>query len=509
MKLSELCARPAVAALVRCGDRLPDLEVEDVTDDSRHCAPSVIFAATLSGRTYLPQAIRAGSRVLLLAEEDHAAQAELGSFSGAVLTCSDVARAVGQLAAELCGRPTDQLEVTAVTGTNGKTSFAWLLHHARLVQGVPSGMIGTLGVFYRDASGEDVAVKTGYTTPRAPQLQRLLREMLDRGVRHVVMEASSEGLDLGRLWGCRFACAVFTNLTRDHLDHHGTMEHYYQSKRRLFLETAAAGGRLILCAEDEAGARLGREFPSAEVLTTDEIEAMPFPARFQRINAALVARVLGPDNSDGEAHLRSLLSSLPGVPGRFCVVMPGGTAPSCLLGVVDYAHTPDAVSNLLASVRDMPAAHVVCVIGCGGDRDPGKREPMGEAAARLADCVIVTDDNPRSEDPAVIRAAVLAGAQRERERLGKSGAVQGNRPPHDRHPEICEVAGRREAIRAAVAWARAVMKRDADAGRCVVVVAGKGHEEEQIFAQGRREPFSDTRELQDALDAEATPSARP
>ena len=501
MKLSELLARPAVAGLVSLRgesesslrEHLKDPDIQAVSDDSRNVGPGVLFAGIGPAEEFLPAAVALGpAAVLVSSESSHS------GIAGPILHSTDPFRAFGLLAAELCGRPTDRLELTAVTGTNGKTSFAWIMHQSLVQMGLPSAMIGTLGVHGRDGQGREFSEQTGYTTPRPPELQKILAALGDRGIRRVVLEASSEGLDLGRLWGCRFACAVYTNLTQDHLDHHGTMEHYFQSKRRLFQRTAETGGRLILCAEDESGQRLAEEFPQAEILTSTEVEAIRFPARFQRINAALVRRTLygregfrllpGEDLVGGGPDPDDLLSRLPPVPGRFNILIATSrdrTESSGPLGIVDYAHTPDAVQNVLTAVRDMPVDRIVCVLGCGGDRDPGKRAPMGRAAAELSDCVIVTDDNPRSEDPASIRAAVLAGARLE-VRVAEDG---------QRLPEVIEIASRRAAIRAAVHWART---QSGGSLRVAVVVAGKGHEAEQIFAHGK-EPFSDAHELQAAL----------
>ena len=514
MKLSTLVARLSGAGLVATAHRtgLPggrtaeaDPDIQTITDDSRSVGGGVLFAAVGRAREFLAQAVAGGAGAVLIeaprpgqqgSAEVHFARA-LVDFPGPVIYSAEPERALGFLAAELWGRPTDAIELTGVTGTNGKTSFAWMMHHSLLALGLPSAMIGTLGVLARDAAGVEFAEQTGYTTPRAPELQRILASLRDRGIRRVVLEASSEGLNLGRLWGCRFACAVFTNLTRDHLDHHGTMEHYFESKRLLLEMAARDGGRIIVWGDDPAGQRLAREFPEAELLMEADVEAMPMPARFQRVNAALVRQALtgqgglhllrGEVSARVQEELPEILARIAPVPGRFNVIVPADAPErSGIVGVVDYAHTPDAVRNVLSAARDLGADRIVCVLGCGGDRDRGKRGPMGAVAAELADCLIVTDDNPRTEDPAPIRAAILAGARGaiEAERVGRPVM------------ELREIASRRDAIRSAVEWARLLSR---DVRSVAVVVAGKGHEEEQIFAHGR-EPFSDVQELQAAFD---------
>lgn len=467
------------------------VEIDKITDDSRQLTERSLFVASRNGAPFLEQSLQKNPAAVLV---DAATRARLGDYSGIILETSNVERTQGELAASFYGHPSRELELVAVTGTNGKTSFAWMLHHLRVALGMPSAMIGTLGVRSRAADGQEQSFSTGFTTPPAPLLQKLLRELLDSGIRHVVLEASSEGLDLGRLDGCRFAAAVFTNLTRDHLDHHRTMEAYYQSKRQLFAMTARTGGRMLISVVDEWGRRLAEEFAGAETLSAADFERFPLGVSFQRQNGALAQRVLG--EAAGK-ELSALFAALPPIPGRFTTVVPPAYArqfpasgevaavgPQAqlvseqipILGIVDYAHTPDALSALLLAVRQIPARRILCVMGCGGDRDPGKRAPMGAAAVRSADLVIVTDDNPRSEEPANIRQAILEGAY-------SAGLPESS--------SVMEVSPRRAAIARAVQLA--VEESKAGAG-VVVVLAGKGHEEEQIFAT-HRERFSDTEEL--------------
>jgi UDP-N-acetylmuramoyl-L-alanyl-D-glutamate--2,6-diaminopimelate ligase len=365
------------------------------------------------------------------------------------------------VADEFFGRPTAELEVVGVTGTNGKTTTAFLLFAILAAAGRRPGLLGTIEA---RVGGERRGVV--HTTPEAIDLQRTFREMLDAGDRSCAMEASSHASVQHRLDRVRFSVLIFTNLTQDHLDFHGTMDAYFEAKRRLF----AGGVRAAINVGDEYGRRLAAELPEALTfgeggeLGPDGLAGIDLKLRGRfnvtnALGARAAARLLGIDD---DAITRGL-ESVRGVPGRFESIEEG--QPFSV--IVDYAHTADALANVLRTARDLGDGRLICVFGAGGDRDRDKRPQMGRVVSELADLAIVTSDNPRSEDPHAIIEAILAGA---------SGDV--------------EV----EPDRAA-AIARAV--EIAHAGD-VVVIAGKGHEQGQQFAD-RTLPFDDRDAARDAL----------
>ncbi len=413
--------------------------------------------------------------------------------------------ALAQAANRLHGHPSRALRVVAVTGTNGKTTTTWMLESIFRAAGRSTGVIGTTGVRF---AGRDRA--SAFTTPEAPELQALLAEMRDAGVEAVAMEVSSHALAQRRAWGLEPDACVFTNLSRDHLDFHRTMEDYLDAKLRLFdgrngpttkrgvavvnagdpsaarVAEACARGGLRLVAFDAGGGSPPAGLAPALAVTHVEARPaglairariaaglgpgaggarelavrLPMLGRFNAANAAgalAAALALGVPDADAVRGLEAL----PGVPGRLERVDAGGS----FLVVVDYAHTPDALERALAAVREHAPGRVLLVFGCGGDRDRGKRPGMGAAAARGADLAWITNDNPRGEDPAAIAAQVLAGA---------AGAAPG---------AVAVELDRRAAIGAALAAAR-----PGDA----VLVAGKGHETTQTTGD-RVEPFDDRR----------------
>jgi UDP-N-acetylmuramoyl-L-alanyl-D-glutamate--2,6-diaminopimelate ligase len=361
---------------------------------------------------------------------------------------------MGPIAAEFFGEPSRELEVVAVTGTNGKTTTAFLLRSILEAAGRRPALLTNI---LRVVGGEERP--TGLNTPEAIDLQRLFREMLDEGDRSCAMEATSIAGAQGRLAGTRFAALVFTNLTQDHLDFHGTMEEYFAAKRALFDQAELA----IVNVGDEWGRRLASELPGAHTFTPEDELGLDLKlrGRFNRANAAgavAAARALG----IGEDAIRAGVEAVAGVPGRFEPVDAG----QAFDVIVDYAHTPDSLENVLRAARELGSGRLTVVFGAGGDRDREKRPLMGRVAAALADRAIVTTDNPRSEDPRTIAEQVAEG------RL-----------------EI--VLDRREAIERALA--------DARAGD-VVVIAGKGADTEMEIAGGFV-PFSDTQVAREALQA--------
>jgi UDP-N-acetylmuramoyl-L-alanyl-D-glutamate--2,6-diaminopimelate ligase len=436
-------------------------EIEDLAYDSRAVRPGTLFFCVpgerADGHGFAERAVEAGAAALVVERPL--------SLRVPQVVVGDVREAMALAAAEFFGRPTHELEIAAVTGTNGKTTTAFLLYSILEVAGRRPGLLGTIES--RVGGERRPALRT---TPEAIDLQRTFREMLEAGDRSCALEATSHGSHYRRLAGTRFACLVFTNLTQDHLDLHGTMEEYFEAKRRLFVEGSRPPAAVNL--GDPWGRRLADELPDAltygfapEADLTPEALAgidLKLKGRFNVENALAAmagARLLGITDEEIAAGL----ARLDGVPGRFESVDEG--QPFTVL--VDYAHTPDSLENVLRSARGLTSERVLCVFGCGGDRDRGKRPLMGRIAAELADLAIVTSDNPRSEEPRAIIEEILGGAVAELE-------VEPDR---------------REAI------ARAI---EAAAPGDVVVIAGKGHEQGQQF-RDRTVPFDDREVAREAL----------
>jgi UDP-N-acetylmuramoyl-L-alanyl-D-glutamate--2,6-diaminopimelate ligase len=463
----------------------PDVEIAALAYRSDHVVPGALFFCVpgfrSDGHDFARDAVERGA-VALVCERP------LGLGVPEVIV-DDVRAAMGPAAARFHGDPTAQLEVVGVTGTNGKTTTAFLVRHLLEAGGRPCGLLGTVK---RVVAGREEEVER--TTPEAIDLQATFRAMLDSGDRACAMEVSSHALELGRASGIRFACRVFTNLTQDHLDFHETMEAYFLAKRRLF----DGAGPAVVNVDDEYGRRLagevdcltfaidheadyrgcGVEFdlmgsrfrcrtPAGEV----ELQS-PLPGLF---NVENVLAAVGVAHSLG-VSLDTIAGALPRfgrVPGRFEPVDEGQD-----FGVlVDYAHTPEALENVLRAARPVTDGRLHVVFGAGGDRDRGKRPLMGDAARRLADRVLVTSDNPRSEDPEAIIDEVMEGAGGGAER----------------------VTDRRSAIALAI--------ESAQPGD-VIVIAGKGHEQGQEFEDGRKEPFDDVNVAREALRARATAGER-
>jgi UDP-N-acetylmuramoyl-L-alanyl-D-glutamate--2,6-diaminopimelate ligase len=414
------------------------------------------------------------------------------------------------VAAAFYGHPTHELRVVGVTGTNGKTTTAFLVRHLLERAGIQTGLLGTIWSVIGGRPEEVVR-----TTPEAIDLHRTFREMLDAGDVACVIEVSSHALDLHRADAIAFECAVFTNLTQDHLDFHGTLEDYFGAKRRLFVPQSSAPPRTpIVNIDDEWGARIAAELSemghprlltfgiardadlrardvrssatgtsfTCEVADDQAAVTLPLPGLFNVSNAlgALAAACsLGVHFADAAASL----ASAPSVPGRLERIDEGQR----FSVFVDYAHTPDSVENVLVAARELigdSGGRLVCVFGAGGDRDRDKRPLMGAAARRLADHVIVTSDNPRSEDPDAIIAAIVEGAS-EAEQAGA-------------HSTLEVEPDRRAAIERAVALA---------SDRDIVLIAGKGHEQGQEFEGGRKVPFDDREVAREALRALARRAA--
>jgi len=468
-----------------------DPEIRGVCHDSRRIAPGELYVAIAGarydGRDFSPQAVERGAVAVL---GPGPAPPGLGVPWIAV---DDPRPLLGPIAARLYERPHERLLLVGVTGTNGKSTVITLL--ARIVEaaGRPAAVVGTLGYRFGDRTFDELAAgERRPTTPEASDLFRALDRMAAAGARAAVMEVSSHALAQERVAGAEFDLAVFTNLTRDHLDFHGDLEHYFAAKRRLFAQLKPAG-RAVVNLDDPYGRRLAAELPrvlgfgsGGEVRLVEARVALEgIRARVATPRGELVCAspLLGRYNLDNllatiaaaealglpHAAMVEAVAAQQPLPGRMEPVRAGQE----FLALVDYAHTPAALEATLGSLRELDERRIVLVFGCGGDRDPGKRQPMGRIAGQGADLAIATSDNPRGEDPQAILAAIEQGL--------KASAPRSYRVVPDR----------REAIRLAVATAAA------EPG-WAVLVAGKGHEEVQITGE-RKIPFSDRRELEKAL----------
>ena len=437
------------------------VEVSDLAYDTRAITPGAVFfcvrGANVDGHELAPQALEAGAAALVV---ERPVLAEVPQ-----LVVADSRAAMAVAADVFFGHPTHELDVVGVTGTNCKTTTAHLVYAILAAAGRRPGLLGTIEA--RVAGERRPVVRT---TPEAIDLQRTFREMLDAGDRSCAMEASSHASELHRLDRVRFAALVFTNLTPDHLDFHGTMERYFDAKRRLFVGEDPPPAAINV--DDPWGRKLAAERPDALTFGLDAADAEIRPdaldgidlklrGRFNVANALgalAAARLLGIDDAAAARGIETLR----GVPGRFESVDEGQPFEV----IVDYSHTPDSLENALRAARDLAAGRVLCVFGCGGDRDREKRPLMGRIAAELADVPILTTDNPRGEDPLAIIEEVLRGA-----------------------PDLEVEPDRRAAIARAVETAR-----EGD----VVLVAGRGAEPAQEVA-GRMLPFDDRDVAREAL----------
>jgi UDP-N-acetylmuramoyl-L-alanyl-D-glutamate--2,6-diaminopimelate ligase len=466
--------------------------VTGVTLRAQHVLDGDLFAALPGARVhgveFVDAALESGA-VAVLTDPAGARSPSLLATDVPVLVHDDPRQVLGALASRVHGNPSAAVGVWGVTGTSGKTTTSYMIESALRAAGRRTGLIGTVET---RIAGE--RLDSAFTTPEAPDLQALLAVMAERGVTDVVMEVSSHALELGRVGAVEFALAAFTNLSQDHLDFHPTMEDYFRAKAALFDGRARTE---VVCVDGEWGRRLVKPHTTTvstsgdatwtatgatvsatgeQTFTAHGPDGLELPVRislpgsFNVANALLAIGALHTRGIAPEAIADGLAAVQ--VPGRMQRVDEGQD----FTAVVDYSHKPAAVALALDAVRARSEGRVIVVLGCGGDRDTGKRPLMGEEAARRSDVLVVTDDNPRSEDPAAIRAEMLAGAR----------AV-----PEDERGEIVEIGDRGSAIRHAVALAR-----PGD----VVVVAGKGHETGQEVA-GVIHPFSDSDELSAAIKA--------
>ncbi len=459
------------------------LTVTGLTADSRAVKQGYLFAALpgthVDGAAFIPQAVASGAVAVLAGEG--------ASVQGVPLIAAANPRQLfARMAARFFGRQPDT--IVAVTGTSGKTSVATFVREIWAAMGFPAASLGTVGVV--SPSG---TIELEHTTPDAMKLQEIAARLVDEDVGHLAIEASSHGLDQYRLDGLRIAAAGFTNLSHDHLDYHPTVEAYFNAKMRLFEELLQPGSAAVINVDTprgvEAAARArahgltvwsvgltgetirvidvrreaGSQHLTIEVKGDRHAIDLPLAGDFQVSNALIAAGLVMATGGD-EALVMHALQSLKGAKGRLELV---GRSKSGAPVFVDYAHKPDALENALASLRPYTRNRLFVVFGCGGDRDRAKRPIMGEIATRLADRVYVTDDNPRTEDPAAIRAAIMAAA-----------------------PGAAEIGSRAAAIRAAV---------DSLEAGDVLIVAGKGHEEGQKIGK-KVLPFSDHEAVKAAIE---------
>ena len=483
MPAGQLHTMPTLADLLRGYASAPAIPIEGIASDSRQLGEGYLFLAVAGmsnhGLDFLEAAVAANVAAVAWDASTGTAPRDIGVPTIAV---DNLAAHLGDIADRFHGSPSEQLGVVGVTGTNGKTTVAWMVAQAAGLLGHKCGYLGTLGFGMDEIAGAE-----GMTTPPAVELHARLAEFVDAGAKFAALEVSSHALSQGRVDGVRFDTAIFTNLTRDHLDYHANMGEYFECKARLFLECAPAN--CIINIDSEYGDRLAAQCGNDAVVVSTALDrvtndrrhvfvrsvvatdrgsevgfvsswgggtfTLPLPGDFNVANAAAVLALL---LMQGVAldDVCNVMSKVQAPPGRMQRVATEGPAV-----FVDYAHTPSALEGALSALRPHCRGHLWCLFGCGGDRDAGKRPRMGEAAEDCADRIVITSDNPRGEDPQQIIDDVIAGLTQP----GRATIIE------DRA--------------AAIAW---VIEQAVD--NDVVLLAGKGHEEYQE-AGGVRTPFSD------------------
>lgn len=502
--------------------------ITSVTLDSRHVEPGALYAAlpgaNTHGARFAAQAAAAGA-VAILTDDAGADLARHAGVALPIVVVADPRARLGPVSAVVHAHPAERLLLFGVTGTNGKTTTTYLVQNALTALGHRAGLIGTI----ETRIGTE-RLRSVRTTPESPELQALFAQMLDAGADACAMEISSHALALHRVDAVVVDVAGFTNLSQDHLDFHGTLENYFATKLALFTPEHSSYG--VVCVDDEWGVRVAKEATvpvttlrtrlldrgepapdltpdwqvthcvpdpnGAGMLVTvrhqtgvDWQLVSPLPGDFNVANSCLAAVMLLRAGFDPD-EIAAALAQAPGVPGRMQVVTADAPDPSHPLGIVDYAHGPESIATALAALRHSGSSPIVVVFGAGGDRDRGKRRQMGAAAVVGADAVIITDDNPRSEVPAEIRAELLEGA----------------REAQPRHPDVVldEIADRARAVRRGLELAVRLAGEATEAGRPTVLLAGKGHETGQEIA-GTVHPFDDRLVLAEALGELPVPGA--
>ncbi|MEU7633919.1 UDP-N-acetylmuramoyl-L-alanyl-D-glutamate--2,6-diaminopimelate ligase [Nocardia sp. NPDC049220] len=475
-----------------------ELSVSGIEQRSNAVLPGDLFAALPGARShgarYARDAVARGAVAVLTDAVGAESAAELDV---PVLVRDDPRAVLGELSATIYGNPSERLRIIGITGTSGKTTTSYLVEAGLAAGGLSTALIGTI-----ETRIGGRRVPSALTTPEAPQLHAMFALMVEQGVDAVVMEVSSHALALGRVDGVRFAVGAFTNLSQDHLDFHADFEDYFAAKRRLFDPDSPVASRIpVICVDDAWGRRLAEDLASPITVSTkrsanwslsgavaahggeqdftasgpqgDVPVRLRLPGHYNIANGLLAIAVCAAAGVESSVAAPALATV--DVPGRMQRVERGQE----FLAIVDYAHKPAALESVIATLRGHLAAdtagRLAVVVGAGGDRDAGKRPLMGAAGARGADLMIITDDNPRTEDPAAIRAAIRSGA---------------SEVPEAERGEVREIGDRAEAIAAAVEWAN-----PGD----VVLIAGKGHEVGQEI-QGVKHPFDDREVLAVALD---------
>lgn len=483
-----------------------DVRVTTITHDSRAVTPGAVFVAVpgqrADGAVFAAQAIANGA--VAVVAESPAPDELTGRATVPWVRTPDARLALAELAAVFYDHPSEALTVVGVTGTNGKTTTTYLLASVLDAAGMPCGRLGTVSVRTGPVPGDET--DAAHTTPESNEVQRLLREMVTRGCTSCAMEVSSHALVLHRVASLRFSAAIFTNLTRDHLDFHGDMATYFEAKRRLF-DLLPAGAPAALNIDDPRGVELTTRVSRAITYGVNtaadvrpegvqsSLDGLTFDVRTPRGRLAVRSPLVGWPNVSNilgvvacavaldipDAAIEQGLAQLDGVPGRFQVV--SGSTDDVRV-VVDYAHTDDALKNLLETARPLTHGRLITVFGCGGDRDRSKRPLMGAVAARLSDLVVLTSDNPRSEEPERIIDEI------------KRGIVQPADPgaPKRTGTPLLVHLDRRIAIEQAIRAARA---------GDVVLIAGKGHEKYQVIGD-RTLPFDDVEVAKAALSQRRT-----
>ena len=506
------------------GKSLADQLITKVTADSREVIAESLFIAipglVSDGHDFIESAVTAGCRAIVCSS-GKLSKEQAEKLAVTVIEVEDTGKAYATIAANYFRQPAEKLRFIGVTGTNGKTTVTYLLEHVLLQAGLTVGVIGTVNNRYTGSNGTKKILKTRFTTPESLLLQELLREMVDNGVAYVIMEVSSHALAQARIGSILFDAAAFTNLSRDHLDYHADMEEYFQAKTLLFTEHMQADGTAVLpglLSDSDAWLRSLHGICTknckkiicwGEGEETD-IQLQSFSSMLDKIDMTVmtpsglhtvVSPIVGRFNVDNiltvyglclalgldETLICSALATAKGAPGRVERVTAGpGWESNGPVVLVDYAHTPDALEKVLATVAALPHGELFCVFGCGGDRDKGKRPLMGEIAGKICDVAIVTDDNPRTEDPDQIIEQILGGLSKA-ELTEKKQSWLAARNSKDRGYVV--IRDRKKAIEAAV--------RTASAGD-IVLIAGKGHEPYQLTIHGKRF-FDDRQEAKEVL----------
>lgn len=475
--------------------------VSEICYDSRSCVEDALFVSIpglkFDGHDYIDAAIQKGARYIVH-EKDISRRRDI-----TYIKVGDSRRTLGKLGKNFFRNPTAELCLIGVTGTNGKTTVTYLLESILKAAGFQVGVIGTINYRFCDESHE-----SSITTPESIDLQRIFKQMLDAGVTHVIAEVSSHALDLARVDDCDHDMGIFTNLSQDHLDYHHTLENYYQAKKRFFLEILKDGKKMIINADDPWGQRMIQEMGIRTItfginnksdvsvgifdLSLDGIRAeirtdqgtfaikTPMIGKFNLYNILASAAVASRLNISQQV-IKEGIESMHSVPGRFQKV----SSESDPAVFVDYAHTDDALRNVLENLSHFKKKNIITVFGCGGDRDRGKRPLMGKAASELSDFTIITSDNPRTEDPLEIIGQIEAGIT--------NNSIK-KYAPEDINGVIGEkgyvmIPDRREAIHMAVSIAEPLD---------IILIAGKGHEHYQIIGD-KKFPFDDAVVAREAL----------